>query len=436
MPNLFTNEFQPSSSAAWKQKIQFELDGADYNQTLLTKTNEGITIKPFYHTDNFEKVAVPETKNTFNICKTILITTEETANIAALSAIENGANALKFNALKPFDFSKLLQNLLHKNIDFHFSFGFLSETFTNTLCEFLTTETAYLNIDIIGTLAKTGNWFTNLNADFKNIENIIQTNPSATILSVNAGLYQNAGANNVQQVAYALAHANEYFNKFGGKIADKMQFNFATGSHYFFEIAKIRAFRYLLNLVLAAYQTSVDAQIFSEPSFRNKTIYNSNLNLLRASSEIESAILGSANTVANSTFNLINTTENEIFDLKNPQQITTDCYYIEAITKQIAEQALIIFKEIEKSGGFLRQLKEGTIQRKIVENAKKEQDQFNSGELILLGVNKYKNEDEKIKHLFTESPFVERKARKTLIIPIIPKRLAEKMEQKRWNNEA
>jgi len=56
---------------------------------------------------------------------------------------------------------------------------------------------------------------------------------------------------------------------------------------------------------------------------------------------------------------------------KNAQHIATNSYYIEAITKQIAEKALVIFKDIEKSGGFLQQLKEGTIQRKIQKTLKK-----------------------------------------------------------------
>jgi methylmalonyl-CoA mutase len=120
---------------------------------------------------------------------------------------------------------------------------------------------------------------------------------------------------------------------------------------------------------------------------------------------------------------------------KNGQQIATNSYYIEAITKQIAEKALDIFKEIEKGGGFLSQLKEGIIQRKIKENAKKEQAQFDSGELILLGTNKYPNEQDLMKHNLQGNPFVARNPQKTLIIPIIPSRLAEKLEQKRLKDE-
>ena len=434
MSNLLTNDFQPSSSAAWKQKIQFELNGADYNQTFLTQTNEGITIKPFYHSDNFEKIMVPATQNNFNSCQTIKITTEATANLEALSVIEKGVNAIKFDALKPFDFSKLFQNLLHKNIKFYFSLGFLSESFSQELCAFLNTETIYLNIDIIENFAKTGNWFSNFNKDFKSVENLILKNPTKIVLSVNVGLYQNAGANTIQQVAYALAHANEYFNKFGGNIANNIQFNFAIGSNYFFEIAKIRAFRYLLNLVLAEYQTTVDVPIFAEPSFRNKSSYCYNCFVQRASSEFMSGIIGGAHTISNNVTNksclqnLINLKEE--FSTKNRSEITEGNYYIESLTKQIAEKALIIFKEIEKGGGFLQLLMDGTIQRKINESAQKEQHQFNTGTLVLVESNTYisKNNTEKLDYFNKTS--TTKAYRKTLIIPIIAKRLAEKLEQK------
>ena len=54
-----------------------------------------------------------------------------------------------------------------------------------------------------------------------NLETILQENPTNYCISVNVDLYQNAGTNNVQQVAYAISHVNEYLLKFGGKIANK-----------------------------------------------------------------------------------------------------------------------------------------------------------------------------------------------------------------------
>ena len=450
MSNLITQDFEPSSAAAWKQKIQFDLKGADYNETLLTKTNEGITIKPFYHLDDFKKLNIPVSEEDFKICQKIVISSEEEANKIAVDVINRGATALKFIVKKRFNSNQLFTNLLNKKIEFHFKFDFLSEEFFNELTELLKKETVFYNIDIIGNLARSGNWYKSLNEDFIVLEKLLKKNPSTFMVSVNADLYQNSGAHIVQQIAYALAHANEYLTKFGGEIATKIQFNFAIGNHYFFEIAKIRAFKYLYNLILSEYETTANAQIYTEPSLRNKTLYDYNVNMLRTTTETMSAILGGANTISNGAYDSIFHNSNDFGDriarnqllilkeesyFKNAQHIATNSYYIESLTKQMAEKALDIFKEIEKSGGFLQQLKEGTIQRKIVENAKKEQTQFNSGELVLLGTNKYPNEQDKMKHDLQVHPFVERNPKKTLIIPIIPKRLAEELEQKRLKNE-
>lgn len=450
MSNFITDHFKPYSANAWKQQIQVDLKGADYNETLLTETIEGITIKPFYHSDNFTKLDVPATDEDFKICEKISITSEEEANTKAINASQRGVESLKFIAEKPFNFKTLLNQLTNKEIEFHFSFKFLDKHFIEELSTFLKQETVFFNVDIIGKLAKTGNWFTHLEEDFNTVTELIK-NQHHTVLSVDASVYQNAGANTIQQVAYALAHANEYLNKYGKDIANKIQFNFATGSNYFFEISKIRAFKYLYQLITKEYGNTTTARVYAEPTLRNKTLYDYNVNMLRTTTESMSAILGGANTVCNADYDTIFHNSNEFGSriarnqllvlkeesyFKNAQKIATNTNYIESITQQIAEKALEIFKSIEKGGGFLAQLKEGTIQRKIAENAQKEQEQFNEGKLVLLGTNKYPNPLDKMKNDLQKNPFLEKNPQKTLIIPILPKRLAEGMEQKRLQDEA
>jgi len=451
MSNYITENFQPTSEAAWKQKIQVDLKGADYNETLLTNTNEGITIKPIYHLDSFEKLDIPTTESDFKICETILITTEVETNKIALNVTSRGATSLKFVCKEVFNIEQLFEGLSGKKIEFQFDLKFLSFDFVQKLSNYLANETVFYNIDIIGNFAKTGNWYSSLKEDFKEVEKILKINSKTVFLSVNSTIYQNAGANTVQQVAYTLNHVNEYLSNFGSEIAEKIQFNFAIGSNYFFEISKIRAFRYLYNLILKNYDTSAEAKIFAEPTLRNKTIYDYNVNLLRTTTEGMSAILGGANTISNMAYDALfhNFNEfgsrigrNQLLILKeesyfnNAQYIATDSYYIEAVTKQIAEKALDIFKDIEASGGFLSQLKEGTIQRKISENAQKEQTQFDKGKLVLLGTNKYPNDLDKMKNDLEINPFLEKKSNKTLTTPIISKRLAETLEQKRLKDEA
>jgi methylmalonyl-CoA mutase len=110
-------------------------------------------------------------------------------------------------------------------------------------------------------------------------------------------------------------------------------------------------------------------------------------------------------------------------------------YYIESLTTQLCDKALELFKNIESNGGFLSQLKIGTIQKKIKENAAKEQVLFDSGDIVLLGTNKHPNPQDKMKDTIEIYPFMKKNPVKTLIEPVIEKRLAETLEQKRLQNE-
>lgn len=227
-------------------------------------------------------------------------------------------------------------------------------------------------------------------------------------------------------------------------------FTVSVGSNYFFEIAKLRALRILWSTLASEYQINTDCYISAVPTKRNKTLYDYNTNMLRTTTECMSAILGGANNVCNLPYDAIYHKDNEFgeriarnqllilkhesaFDKVN--NAADGAYYIESLTEQLAEKALELFKDIERNGGFLNQLKSGTIQRKIKENATKEQEQFNSGERILLGTNKHSNPNDKMAEQLQIYPFVKINKRKTLIVPIIEKRIAEQIEQTRLKNE-
>lgn len=450
MSNSITNNFDAVSAAAWKQKIQVDLKGADYNKTLLTQTNEGIIIKPFYHADDFEKLEIPSQKIDVTICEKIWVSFEKKANKKALNVLNRGANALKFTCTKTFDYTLLFNNLLHKKIEFHFEFHFYDTAFILELSAYLAKEIVYYNLDFIGHLSQKGNWIKSQSQDIEQLKHLLEQRPHSNLISIDAAIYQNAGANTVQQVAYALAHANEYLSIFGSDIAPQIQFNMAIGSNYFFEIAKLRALRYLFPLICKEYGVDTTTQLFCEPSLRNKTIYDYNVNMLRTTTECMSAILGGAQTISNQPYDhlFLKTNEfgeriarNQLVILKeeshfnNGQHIANDSYYIESITKQIASKALDLFKEIENTGGFIKQLKQGTIQRKIAENANKEQTQFDDGTLVLLGSNKYPNPLDKMKAKIELAPFKKKQGHKTAIVPITGIRLAEASEKKRINTE-
>jgi len=302
--------------------------------------------------------------------------------------------------------------------------------------------------DPIHQLAEDGNWFEN-DDNFAVLKEISSTVRNISVISVDGRLYQNAGADIVQQIAYTLGHANEYFYQLGN-MAKPIVLQMAVGSNYCFEIAKLRATRMLFDLIAKEYGHESGCHILAAPTRRNKTLYDYNVNMLRTTTECMSAILGGADTVANLPYDAIYHKSNEFGERISRNQLlilkhesyfdkvsnaAEGSYYIESLTQQLAEKALALFKDIEANGGFLKQLSEGTIQRKITESADEEQALFDAGRQVLIGTNKYPNKDDRMADDLELFPFVKKKPRKTLITPIVPKRLAEKIERERLETE-
>ncbi|MEC4003863.1 methylmalonyl-CoA mutase subunit beta [Flavobacterium sp. SUN052] len=461
--SLFS-EFESVTSKQWKQQIQYELKGADYNETLVWESPEGIKVKPFYHSDeNIKNINVATKASEFSILQNIFVHDVAKSNARALDTLNRGAESIRFTIENEnSSIEELMQNLPLKETIYYFHLPFLSIDFVTKIKAFATKNQAkfILQIDPIGQLIKDGNWFENLDKDFEKLNTISKNSPPleeclkgevafVSFLNINASTYQNAGANMVQQLAYTLAHCNEYFNRIP-ILNNPITIEIAVGTNYFFEIAKLRALRLLFNTLAKEYNHNLDCHIIVTPTKRNKTLYDYNVNMLRTTTECMSAILGGANAIANLPYDALYHKDNEFGDRIARNQLLVlkhesyfdkvnnpadGAYYIESLTEQLAEKALLLFKEIEEKGGFIAQLMEGNIQKKISESAAKEQELFDSGQEVLLGTNKYPNKNDRMKHDLELFPFVKQNPRKTLIIPIIEKRLAEKLEQERLNLE-
>ncbi|WP_224490052.1 methylmalonyl-CoA mutase subunit beta [Robertkochia flava] len=461
--------FKGVSAKQWKQQIQFDLKGLDYNNTLLTTTPENITIKPFYHSEDLENrpVLQPTTPGrTWSICERIYTANEEKAAKKARHALEKGAESILFvlhdKKVKP---EVLLSALGETSVPVYLEMHFLSPDFIRELTGFLegTTFRVYLLLDPVNDLNASGNWHYNQKKDMQLLADILaylqdKEHPGVANIhsqvSINLGRYLNSGASAIQQLAYALAHANEYLHLLEAHEikASALQplFFCGVGSNYFFEIAKIRALRVLWESLAGAYGNTHTPHILAIPGKRNKTLYDYNVNMLRTTTEYMSAILGGADTVCSMPYDSIYHKDNEFgsriarnqllvlkkesyFDVvDNPAD---GSYYIETLTTEMAEKALEIFKQIEAGGGYLRQLMDHTIQKKIKETAREEQEAFDRKERILVGTNKYINPEDRMKQDLELDPFLKKEEKKTLIEPIIEKRLAESLEKKRLKEE-
>lgn len=457
MSKKLFDDFDPVSAKAWKQKIQVDLKGADYNETLIEKTGEGIDVKPFYHADDHEDSYVINPAQDWLVTEKLYLENIEITIENAKDVIDRGAESL-WIIIPEADEKKLkfFKALKDYNIPLYVEFLFSDFDFFQSVDTLLQDQgqTVLVGYDPIGQLASSGNWFKNQKQDFEVLIKTLELKSFSNTIHIDARVYQNAGGLIIQQLAYTLAHLNEYLNLLqnSSQKTEPIAVNVivSQGSNYFFEIAKLKALRLLVESLAQELDISIELHIIAEPTKRNQTLYDYNMNMLRSTTECMSAILGGADWVNNLAYDEIFHKRNEFgerisrnqllilkkesyFDkVSNPVDGT---YYIESLTKELAEKALAIFKIIEAGKGFIQQLFEGKIQKKIKESATKEEEKLISGDFTLVGLNKYQNPENKMAQDLELFPFLKYHQRKTLIEPILEKRLSESIEKERLDDE-
>ncbi|GEN72798.1 methylmalonyl-CoA mutase family protein [Chryseobacterium lathyri] len=260
---------------------------------------------------------------------------------------------------------------------------------------------------------------------FKENEGIIDDQLTKELLSkdfrrnicVDISLHQNAGAAIYQQLGIALAKTKELAEMYGSEILNKLIFRIAVGGNYFFEMAKLRAFKIVFNQLSKEYGLNETPYIFAETSLRNKAVADSENNLIRSTLELASAMIAGADAVFSNNY-LVNRSTDNSEEISFKQQIvlayesiinvfedaSNGSYYVEDITRQIADKSWALFVEIEETGGYLELLKQGIIQKKIYDHAVEEQRWVEEGKIKLIGVNLYPKLDVKrsIEDLYSE----------------------------------
>jgi methylmalonyl-CoA mutase len=272
--------------------------------------------------------------------------------------------------------------------------------------------------------------------------------------------YHNAGATAVQELAFTLAMANEYFVKLKShtltidQISPHFQLTLGVGSNYFLEIAKIRAARLLYPKIIEQHnpknENSYRSFINCITSRWNKTVFDPYTNLLRTTTEAMSAIIGGVNCLTIEPFDISYKDPNEFSThlarnishilreesyLNKVQDVAAGSYYIENLTDQIAEQAWELFKEIEYRGGFYVAAEEGFIQDELEKTYEKRKSLINSGRENMLGTNIYPNFNETVLPEIEKDIFSTENREAQIVRPIRMHRKSEEFEKLRLKTE-
>jgi len=446
--NLFT-DFKSSSLSEWLDKIEKDLKGKSVD-SLQSQLEEGITVNPVYMRErlsNTEDLGVIHSKG-WQVVQEILVLNEREDNKKILDYLNKGATSLLFYLKPEADLKVLLDGVLIE----HVHINFVTEGNGMEVWEKLKSLIeerglspddikGSINIDCLENLARTGNWFKDEASDFDEIKKLTQAAPqNLKGIGINANLFANAGANHSQQLGIALSMAYEYIHRLQLSNTESFWFNFAVGSHYFGEIAKLRAFRKLWTSLQAELKLDQNkAHIYCENSQRNKSKLDKYNNLIRSTAETMAAVIGGCDelSIKPLTVNDDNSETLESRISRNQQlvaqheahlnavkDIAKGSYLIEDLTEKLARKGWEFFKEIEKQGGYLEALKKGWLQQKIEKVAQHEQNDFHDNNKVLIGVNKYRKDDEKD---ITPKP-VDRPNKDSVVKPVFAKRLAKELE--------
>ena len=243
--------------------------------------------------------------------------------------------------------------------------------------------------------------------------------PRFNSISISGYHMLEAGATAVQELAYTLADGMEYVRVAKAKgldvdaFAPRLSFFFGIGMNFFMEIAKLRAARTLWHRIMSGFGAKNPKSLMlrthcqtSGVSLTEQDPYN---NIVRTAIEAMAAVLGGTQSLHTNSFDeaialptdfsariarntqLILAEESGITNVADP---LGGSWFIESLTKELADKAWALIEEVEAMGGMTAAVAEGLPKRRIEEAAAAQAAKVDRGETVIVGVNRYRLEDE------------------------------------------
>jgi methylmalonyl-CoA mutase len=439
--------FPPVETSEWENRILEDLKGADYRKKLVWNTAEGFDLMPYYREEHTRNIASADAlpgsypfvrgndaaSNDWEIRQDIETDELTEANRLAKDAISRGANGIGLVAADletVQDLEELLRDICPSQTALHFGAAPSYPALARMLTAYCTAQNlpaermkGSLDFDPLSYLLLNGDFWKSEKADLGEVATMIKLGkehlPAMNVISVNGHYFNSAGATLSQELGFSLAMGAEYLSLAteAGLSADdaaqRMMFSFGIGSDYFPEIARLRAARLLWAKIVEQFRPAEEASmkmhIHCNASSSNKTLYDPYVNLLRSTTEAMSAILGGTQSLSILPFDTFFKDPDEFSTrLSRNQQIilkeeayldkvvdpAAGSYYIENLTRLIAEAAWKIFLEVQEKGGMTAAIKAGFVQEQVEASAAKKLDDIANRRRILLGTNQYPNPEE------------------------------------------
>ncbi len=243
--------------------------------------------------------------------------------------------------------------------------------------------------------------------------------PKYNTVSISGYHMMEAGADSVLQTAFTIADGIEYVRaalNAGLDIdafAPRLSFFFGVGMNFFMEIAMLRAARYLWADLMKQFnpksQKSLMLRTHVQTSGWSLTQQDPYNNIVRTTLEALAAALGGTQSLHTNAFDeavslptdlSARVARNTQIIIQEESQVTrvvdplAGSYYVESLTSEIVKKARALIDEVEELGGMTKAIVAGMPKMRIEEAAARRQAKIDQGKEVIVGVNKYKVEDE------------------------------------------
>jgi methylmalonyl-CoA mutase len=440
-------EFPPVSTEAWMSVVEKDLKGADFEKRLVTKTLDGLKLKPFYRKEDLPPMAPFPTAsgNPWILREEIRDPDIEVANRHILQCLERGSQEISIitypigpEIRNQKDVERLLEGVWIDAVPIHWLGGPLA---IPTLALFVNEanvrdmEARELqgSIDLDPILDRCAGWteasLDTWREDFMRVTRyILAEMPKFKLLTIRGALLEKSGASLAQEVAFTLSLLVEYLTAAGelfdegklgsgdraaflSEIVSRSELRFGVGTNYFLEIAKLRAVRILLGNLLPQFGvTGAVPTIHAITTSSNKTLYDPYNNLLRATIEAMAAVNGGADSLSVAAYDQGYHAPDEFSAhlTRNTQSLLKDeayldkvgdplggSYTVEAITASLAQASWDLFRKVEEKGGFVAAWKEGFIGSELDRIRAERQKQVSRRQRKIVGTTVYSNPAER-----------------------------------------
>ncbi|MBX3491856.1 MAG: methylmalonyl-CoA mutase [Parvibaculum sp.] len=239
--------------------------------------------------------------------------------------------------------------------------------------------------------------------------------PKFNTISISGYHMQEAGATQVQELAFTLADGREYVRAALAAgldvddFAPRLSFFFAIGMNFFMEIAKLRAARFLWSKIMAEFKPkdlkSSMLRTHCQTSGVSLTEQDPYNNVIRTTIEAMAAVLGGTQSLHTNALDeaIALPTDFSARIARNTQLVIQHetgipkvidpmggSYYMESLTHALASEAWKLIEEVEELGGMTKAVATGMPKLKIEEAAARKQARIDRGEEVIVGVNKYR----------------------------------------------